>query len=1116
MLRKSRTWIALLLSVVLIVGCFPTGVVALEAAVDTEIDSLDVSSGNDYDEIVATNDSNQDETTVKEIVSLRSENVKHFDMGDGTYQAVTYGYPVHRKDETGKWQDIDNTLTLQRISTTATYITNDSRVKFASEYASSASLLTLSENGYTIEMSFVSPSKGRVSAAKINNSVSRQGVLSESHSFKDKDELTVVNDTGSIKYENVVSGVDLEYILHSNDVKENIIVNKICDNYTYTFGLKTNNLIAELNESGAVYLRDTVKGNIVYVIPTPYMYDSNGENSYEVAYQLNEIKNGTYELTITADEKWINAAGRDFPVVIDPTILSETELTYDTYVNAIDATAKNTDYGSEPTMWISNPYRIAFVKSTAMPWLPAGATVTNASLKVAYYYYSGITGGMYITAHQMMKYWDETSTWNTLSNNGQNTVLGISPMAQSTTYLGAATSYPQWASIDITNAAKWWYYDDDTGNHENYGVALKYKSGNSSVILHSYDAMNGYTPYFTVTYKIPNGVYAIGKANTNVYIKNNTLKNLAWVYQETFTSPPTDEDDRDYMFKIAYRAATDDYVIRSMSNNEIILYFSETNNAPVAGKVTVSGNPATDSNISTGYTWKITTTSDGYEYIWYQNETATYYLRSTSNEGGGPILSCTTNKNNTGTKWSFYEYNGDPIDGIGRLNFDNCLLPGETYIHQAYMYSSTIGRNGPVSYSSGNTDVFTVNSSSGLITAVSPGNANVWVTYPGAPLMWGKKSIITKVVQIACCNDDGYFDVSNSATSQYVQCNDSEEIKRSVWVFENQGSGYYTIRNYVTGYYLKNSSNTLVHTEYTGTIFSNEFLWKVIRMDDGTYKFQSKYTPSYFISEENTNHSIVDPDIVLTNTNDGTRQQWNIIPKFFEVTIYNYYDYTFQVRFDGGTSSSINTKNEIESRQNRLNKYLFSEYGIVAINNTPSRRVSYADRCHGVSNINTSTIDSICNHDQEKLCDGRNGLCEHILTGVGTCNENCNSPYHHNNSRKIHSWYAHEHSSPEADINILWTGQKNCDDVYVPWSSGTHITATLYRSENVGYWEYSAFHEVGHSLGAKGDKKCSSTSCVMSSATSWDKRFELLQNPDNSTFCDKCMQQIREDVHNSY
>ena len=42
-----------------------------------------------------------------EVVSLREENVKHFDMGDGTYQAIAYSHPVHKLDSEGNWQNID-------------------------------------------------------------------------------------------------------------------------------------------------------------------------------------------------------------------------------------------------------------------------------------------------------------------------------------------------------------------------------------------------------------------------------------------------------------------------------------------------------------------------------------------------------------------------------------------------------------------------------------------------------------------------------------------------------------------------------------------------------------------------------------------------------------------------------------------------------------------------------------------------------------------------------------------------------------------------------------------------------------------------------------------------
>lgn len=47
---------------------------------------------------------------LKEVVEKREENVKHFLMSDGTYQAVMYKGPVHYS-KNGKWQDIDNSLT---------------------------------------------------------------------------------------------------------------------------------------------------------------------------------------------------------------------------------------------------------------------------------------------------------------------------------------------------------------------------------------------------------------------------------------------------------------------------------------------------------------------------------------------------------------------------------------------------------------------------------------------------------------------------------------------------------------------------------------------------------------------------------------------------------------------------------------------------------------------------------------------------------------------------------------------------------------------------------------------------------------------------------------------
>lgn len=52
-----------------------------------------------------------DNAVGEEEISLRDENVKHFNLGANRHQAVVYSEPVHfRNSESDAWQEIDNTL----------------------------------------------------------------------------------------------------------------------------------------------------------------------------------------------------------------------------------------------------------------------------------------------------------------------------------------------------------------------------------------------------------------------------------------------------------------------------------------------------------------------------------------------------------------------------------------------------------------------------------------------------------------------------------------------------------------------------------------------------------------------------------------------------------------------------------------------------------------------------------------------------------------------------------------------------------------------------------------------------------------------------------------------
>ena len=86
---------------------------------------------------------------VCEIPALRTEDTKHFQLADGSFQAVVYGAPVHRRDAGGEWEEIDNTLYAQG----KVFQTKDGRFAFSSEINHDVPLLTLSDGKCKIKTS---------------------------------------------------------------------------------------------------------------------------------------------------------------------------------------------------------------------------------------------------------------------------------------------------------------------------------------------------------------------------------------------------------------------------------------------------------------------------------------------------------------------------------------------------------------------------------------------------------------------------------------------------------------------------------------------------------------------------------------------------------------------------------------------------------------------------------------------------------------------------------------------------------------------------------------------------------------------------------------------------
>ncbi len=421
-----------------------------------------------------------------EVLSLREENVKHFAVGNNTYQAVAYGHPVHKLDENGNWVDIDNSLTLSGTS----YAAEDGRVSFTQSFTASQNLMTLTEDGTSVSMALL---------AELSNQITTQPVSFASVSNPQNNILTAEDAmnavfSSTITYENALPDTDLEYTVDATSVKEYIVVNQPQTSYTYHFALTLSGLTAQLEEDGSVGLY-TAEGEKKYTIPAPYMFDAAGNFSHAVAYTL-QGESGKYFLTVTADAQWLNDPSRVWPVKIDPTIVS-TSTVEDTYVRR---TSPSTDFSAEPLL-VVDPSNITYIKTPSFS-ISSSSILDSATLRVYSYFPDGVSGGtVNVGVYQIENNWSSSNlTWSAA-------LSGINPTQLDEATISAKTDTtqqtPQITDFDITNLVASWLYETP-----NYGVALQYESGTYSfVYFRSYESASAYRPRIRYGYTLYQTVY---------------------------------------------------------------------------------------------------------------------------------------------------------------------------------------------------------------------------------------------------------------------------------------------------------------------------------------------------------------------------------------------------------------------------------------------------------------------------------------------------------------------------------------------------------------------------------------------------------------------------------
>ena len=301
----------------------------------------------------------------------------------------------------------------------------------------------------------------------------------------------------TVLYENVFDGVDLMYENYSYNIKETILVNEPQDGYEYSFRLNVNGLTPVLEEDGAVYLYDENDAPI-YIIPAPYMYDANNILSYDVEYNL-EMDDDGYIFTVSADEAWMNAEDRAFPVAIDPTLISGSLYATDgeLYVTYVVQGKPNTSHSYADYHYIGytgNKECWMYAHVGELPELPAGCMLVDASFML--YQVSADKGGydgysrLQLCAYPVTSRpssgtygnWIQNMTWNNKASYNANAMLDYAIASANT-----GTTYLVW---DLTEEAERWYSE---GANANRTFALvPYETGTFTSTRYANAAFFGY------------------------------------------------------------------------------------------------------------------------------------------------------------------------------------------------------------------------------------------------------------------------------------------------------------------------------------------------------------------------------------------------------------------------------------------------------------------------------------------------------------------------------------------------------------------------------------------------------------------------------------------------
>jgi YD repeat-containing protein len=114
---------------------------------------------------------------------------------------------------------------------------------------------------------------------------------------------------------------EIRYEKKEDGIKEELILYGYCGGHRVDYAMQLTGLVPVQEGNGFGLLDE--EGNRIFSISEPFLYDAAGDESREIAVNMEQVEGDTWRLSYVPSDAWLSDPARKWPVVLDPTIKTE-------------------------------------------------------------------------------------------------------------------------------------------------------------------------------------------------------------------------------------------------------------------------------------------------------------------------------------------------------------------------------------------------------------------------------------------------------------------------------------------------------------------------------------------------------------------------------------------------------------------------------------------------------------------------------------------------------------------------------------------------------------------------------------------------------------------------